>query len=99
MDEWKYIAMFMFLKYLSRAASRNCLQTCTSSIIGHFCQKVLCLNLGPEDILSFSSLPPIKQWDIALKQAITASFHILSSSSFTYPAVHWYTIQVTSIIK
>jgi hypothetical protein len=31
MDEWKYMAMFMFLKYLSRAASRNCLQTQTSA--------------------------------------------------------------------
>lgn len=52
MDEWKYIAMFMFLKYLSRAVSRNCLQTHASSIIGHTYQEVLGLNLNP-DIVSY----------------------------------------------
>jgi hypothetical protein len=82
MDEWKYIATFMFLKYLSWAVSRNCLQTHTSSITGHIYQEVSGLNLNP-DSDSFSSLPPGKQWDTTLKQAMTASFQILSNSSFT----------------
>jgi hypothetical protein len=42
------MAMFIFLKYLSWAASRNCLQTKKNSLIDYLFQRVSVSNVSPE---------------------------------------------------